>query len=85
MRALIHVELKRAHSSSSGSASTAEPHIGTEHFATPKPRPARAGRAHPVWTVTSRELPGLLVLRGEVRGVRIYAVDREVPEEVLYG
>ncbi|GAH88930.1 unnamed protein product, partial [marine sediment metagenome] len=43
------------------------------------------GRAYPVWTVTSRELPGLLVLRGEVHGVRIYAVDREVLEEALSG
>jgi len=44
-----------------------------------------SGRAYPVWTVTSRELPGLLVLRGEVHGVRIYAVDREVLEEALSG
>ena len=44
-----------------------------------------SGRAYPVWTVTSRELPGLLVLRGEVHGVRIYAVDRDVLEEALSG
>jgi hypothetical protein len=43
------------------------------------------GRAYPVWAVTSKELPGLLVLREEARGVRIYTVDMEVLEEVLFG
>jgi hypothetical protein len=44
-----------------------------------------SNRALPVWTVTSRDLPGLLVPRGEVHGVGIYSVDREVLEAALSG
>ena len=42
-------------------------------------------RSDPVWAVTSREIPNLLVLRGEFRGIRVYEVDRGVLEEFLAG
>ena len=37
----------------------------------------------PVLTAALALLPGLLVLREETRGVRIYTVDMDVLEEVL--
>jgi hypothetical protein len=40
-------------------------------------------RAYQVWTVTNRNIPDLLVLKGEVYGVRIFAVDRAVLDWVL--
>jgi len=40
-------------------------------------------RADPVWAVTSRNMPGLLVLRGEANGVRVYSVNRAVLDRVL--
>jgi hypothetical protein len=40
-------------------------------------------RAYPVWTVVDRNLPGLLVFRDEVLGVRVYAVDHDVLDRLL--
>ncbi|UCH57744.1 MAG: hypothetical protein JSV18_02200 [Candidatus Bathyarchaeota archaeon] len=40
-------------------------------------------RSHPVWAVTSRDLPGLLMLKEEAHGVRVYEVDQELLDELL--
>ena len=42
-------------------------------------------RANPVYAVVSREMPGLLVLRDEAYGIRVFEVDRDVLEGILAG
>ena len=44
-----------------------------------------SSRAYPVWAVASRKMPGLLVLKEEVYGMRIYEVDHAVLEKILSG
>jgi len=40
-------------------------------------------RSDPVWAVTSRDMPDLLVLRGETNGVRIYSINCTVLDSFL--
>ncbi len=40
-------------------------------------------RAAHVWDVTSRDMPGLLLLRDETNGIRIYSVDHVVLDRIL--
>jgi hypothetical protein len=40
-------------------------------------------RADPVWEVASSEMPGLLVLREEIHGAKIYEVDRAVLDGLI--